>query len=194
MTTRRKPGQVLAAKVSWAVLAAVVALVLALHGAGIWTLGTEWQARLIVATAVISVGTTLLAALGEYRRQRGEALAQHARAILVPLAFVLQDLTGIDVRDQGIAAYLRRRLWWSPFRERLVRIYRERPRLSSASGVDWRPGVGVIGRCVALGQDVCVDVASLDELLAGVTEGEWAGLDAEITLGLSYADHQRLRG
>lgn len=191
---RGNPGRLLALKVIWAVLAAGVALVLTLGEAGAWKISASTKVVLITAAAVISVASTVLAATAEFRRQRGDALAGHARAILVPLAFVLQDLTGIDVRDQGIAAYVRRRTWWWPFRERLVRVYRERPRLASASGVRWRPGVGVIGRCVALGQDVCVDVGTLDEVLTGVTGEEWGQLDEEERLGLTYDEHVRLSG
>ena len=184
----------LAAKIAWAVVAAGAALGLAFDQAEVWQVARGTKVALIVAAALISVGSTLTAAVGEYRRQRGDALAGHARAILVPLAFVLQDMTGIDVRDQGLAAYVVRRVWWWPSRRRLVRIYRERPRLSSASGVEWRPGVGVIGRCVVLGQDVCVDIASLDDLLTGVTAAEWSTLDEDVTLGLTWEEHRRLRG
>ena len=192
--SRRNPERILAAKVVWALFAAGVALALALGQAGVWRAERGAMITLIVAAAAISVLSTLFGAYGEFRRQRGEALSVHARAILVPLAFVLQDQTGIDVRDLGIAAYIRQRVWWWPVRERLVRVYRERPRLASASGVRWRPGAGVIGRCVELGQDVCVDLAGLDELLTGVTAAEWKELDAGLTLGLTFSEYQRLRG
>lgn len=175
-------------------VAATVALALSLVEANLWTVDDDTRLSLILAAAGIGVIATVLAAFGEFLRQRGEARADHARAILVPLAFVLQDTTGIDVRDLGIAAYLRRRVWWWPFQERLSRIYRERARLASASGVRWRPGKGVIGRCVELGQDVCVDLAGLDELLTGVTPEQWTELGSDLTLGLSFAEHQRLRG
>lgn len=192
--TRRHPGRVLAAKVGWAVVAAAVAMALSLVEADLWTVDSGTRLTLILAAAAIGVAATVLAAFGEFLRQRGEARADHARAILVPLAFVLQDMTRIDVRDLGIAAYLRQRPWWWPFRERLCRVYRERARLASASGVRWRPGKGVIGRCVELGQDVCVDLAGLDDLLADVTPEQWADLDGDLTLGLTVAEHRRLRG
>jgi hypothetical protein len=190
----RHPEWVLNGKILGAFFSGGVAFALAAGESGLWTPEESVSLALLATTAATSVTSSISAAVAEFRRQRASALTEQARRVLVPLAFVLQDITGIDVRDLGTSAYLRQRPWWCPWRERLIRLYRERPRLGSTSEIRWRPGVGILGISVELGQDVCMDLRVLDEILAGVTEEEWRLLSRDVTLGLSYRDYQRVRG
>jgi hypothetical protein len=179
-----------------AALIAASGVALAGHEAQRWRLSATGQfAWAVLAIAVGFVGA-LSSAVGQVRTRQSERLREQIRGILAPLAFELQDLTVIDVRELGLAVYQRRRWgWWRwPWEQRLYRLHRERPRRAAVSGIAWRPGVGVIGRCVDRGQDVWEDLAFLDDQLGQVGAGDWAALGPDVTYGLSFADYQRVRG
>jgi hypothetical protein len=52
----------------------------------------------------------------------------------------------------------------------------------------------VVGRCVAEGKDVCVDLAALDRRLDDVRQSAWNNQDPDDRLGLSWREYRRVRG
>ena len=176
-----------------ALLTAVAAVMLAGDQSGQWMLtdGARFWA------AMTAIGIALLGSLSSIAGQRASARQEQRRdklrALLQPVALRVQDLTGIDVRDLGLAAYAVRRFgWWVwPWQPRLRRMYRVRPKIAAVSRVDWRPGKGVMGSCVVRGQDVAEDVAALEDLLKNETAGTW---DPARAHGLTYAEWLDTRG
>ncbi len=176
-----------------AVATFAVAAALALRAAGVWDATSTELAVLGVALAALAMGSSLGAAVGEYHTQRSAERRAKVAYLLEALGWAIQDATGIDLRDLGLAAYvidrplLRRQ-------QRLRRLHRLRPRATpGVSGVTWRPGKGVIGMCVVEGRDIGYDVSALDRDLEGVSAAEWAQLAADDRLGLSYEEWLLLR-
>jgi hypothetical protein len=190
------PRRRLAAKVGAAVLAAAAATGLALDEAGIWEPGDEQRLGLLLATAALALGSATGAALGEYRRGRAEARRDDIAFALTGAAFAIQDLTLIDVRDLGLAAYVLRRDRWRPWSKVLDRAYRLRAaRRPAVSGITWRPGKGVIGLCVqtrdAVGQDVGADEAPWLQ----ADRNDWAlRVPDHVKSGLTYEEFLAVRG
>ena len=88
---------------------------------------------------------------------------------------------------------IRKPIW--PFgKTRLERLLRLQLLIKVASGIVWRPGVGVVGQCIQRGEDVVENLATLDEQLASVTPDEWDSLGDDLTYGFTYAEFQRVRG
>ena len=146
-----------------------------------------------MVAVLISLVGSLSSIVSQYRRGVRERRRDMLRALLQPVVLRIQDLTGIDVRDLGLAAYvLQRPGWWRwPWQPRLRRMYRVRPKIAAMSHVDWRPGKGVIGSCVERGQDVAEDVAALDDLLKDETRETW---DSSRAHGLTYDEWLDTRG
>jgi hypothetical protein len=186
----------LAVKVVIALFGTVVTALLAANSAGVWRPRRDVVIGLIATAAVLAVGSSTAAAIGEYRRQRGEVRREDVAFLLTGAAWELFDLTAIDPRELGLAVYVVRRerlLWW---RRRLVRLHRERAaRRPTASDVVWRPGKGVIGTCVARGEDVGQDTDSDYRAVWDRTRAEWdTEVPDTIKLGLSYDEWLRVRG
>ena len=195
ITDRPKPLRLLA-KIAAAALAAVAATGLALDETGVWTASRAQRLTLLLITAGIAFGSAVGSAIGEYRRRRAEARRDDIGFAVTGAAYAIQDLTLIDVRDLGLAVYLLRRDRWRPWLKVLHRVYRLRAaRRPAVSGINWRPGKGVIGLCVesrnAVGQDVGADEApwlnaSRDDWLLRVPD--------HVRSGLSYAEFTAVRG
>lgn len=164
-----------------------------LVAAGVWDASPRQRVALAVGVAALALGSSVAAAYGELRRQRSAAQREKVAFLLQALGFAVQDTTGIDFRDLGLAAYVVERPLWRRH-PRLVRLHRVRPRTSpGVSGVAWEPGKGVIGMCVTEGRDVGYDLAEFDADLAGITREEWDALDPDERLGLTYDEWLRLR-
>jgi hypothetical protein len=181
-------------RVSAAVIVAVVGVSLGLHEIGTWTLPGWLAAGLLIAGALVAFVTAAEAAVDQRRHGRVAELREQARAVLAPLLLELEEATRINARQLGVAAY-RVRKPAGPFgKERLERLLRLQLVIRVASGIVWRPGVGVIGQCVVRGEDVVENLATLDEQLAGVSPADWESLGDDLTYGFSYAEFQRVRG
>ncbi|NHC14188.1 hypothetical protein [Motilibacter deserti] len=187
-------------KVSVAVVAAVVVAALALRTVGAWAPPRPLLVVLVVASALLSAGSTSAAAVQEWRTRRLGARRERAEQLLTAAAWAVADATGLDYRDLGAAAYrLERpgllRLVGAGRRERLRRVHRLRPRHRlGASGIDWRPGVGVVGSCVAMRQVVAQDLDAVYRALLPCTREEWETLVPEaVRQGLTYDEFVDVR-
>jgi hypothetical protein len=181
-------------RVSAAVIAAAVGIGLGLHEMGTWTLSGPVGASLLIAGVLVAFVTATEAAIDQRRHGRVAELREQARAVLAPLLLELEEATGINARQLGVAAYRIRRPVWPFGKERLERLLRLQLLIRVASGIVWRPGVGVIGQCVLRGEDVVENLATLDEQLGSVSAEDWNGLGSDLTYGFSYAEFQRVRG
>lgn len=185
----------LAVKSIAAVLAAVAAVALGLRGAGIWRLTERETVAAVLVSAVLAAGSTVVAAVGEWRARRLGARSEQVDVVLTATVWAIVDhLVGIDFRDLGIAAYRLRRVWWAPWRSRLERIHRVRARRRpTASNVVWAPGKGVIGACVSRGEVVAQDLHAVFQTLGTLSRAQWDALPEDIRMGLSFAEYLDVR-
>jgi hypothetical protein len=181
-------------RVAAAIIAATVGIGLGLHELGAWTLPTWLAVSLLVAGVLVAFITATEAAVDQRRHGRIAELREQARAVLAPLLLELEEATGINARQLGVAAYRIRKPIWPFGKPRLERLLRLQLVIRVASGIVWRPGVGVIGQCVERGADVVENLATLDEQLASVAPAEWDSLGEDLTYGFTYAEFQRVRG
>jgi len=183
------------AKTLGALLAAVAAVALGLNATKAVTLPRTWLVACVVTSAALAAVTTIGGAWGEWRERRMGRRRELTEITLNATIWAVVDQVGsLDFRELGIAAYRVDHAWWSPWRLRLQRVHRVRAsRRPVSSDVAWRPGKGVIGRCVTQGEVVAVDLAQLYAELGRPGEQEWARLPPERRLGLSYAEYLDLR-
>ncbi|MGH8825143.1 MAG: hypothetical protein ACRDVN_11775 [Jiangellaceae bacterium] len=181
-------------RVAAAVIAAAAGLGLGLHETGAVTLPSWLAVTLIAGGVSVAFVTATEAAIDQRRHGRAAELREQARAVLSPLLLELEEATGINARQLGVAAYRVRHPAWPFGRVRLERLLRMQLLIRVASGIAWRPGVGVIGQCVERGEDVVENLATLDEQLADVSPADWASLGDDLTYGFSYDEFQRVRG
>ncbi|MEY9212511.1 hypothetical protein NI17_005285 [Thermobifida halotolerans] len=191
-----------------AVLAFTAGVALAGHEAGLWRFSPRGEFYLAAVGITLVFLASVASAVQQWRSANAEVtlrnVQQGATHALNALLFRIQDETGIDMRDLGATVHLRTRTGlWPRRRERLVPVARVRFRATSASGIVWRPGVGVIGCCVELGKLLVMDVAALDRRLEGTSAAEWEELRSKerpdpggqaLTLGMSYREWQRAKG
>ncbi len=190
-----RPTARLAARIAAALAASAVGLALGLRAGGVWSPSRAALIALVTASAVLTAGVTIPAAVGEWRAQRNAYRRDQSAVLLEATAWAIVDATGLDFRDLGLAAYVVRRSLWRPWSTVLHRVQRVRAkRRPSSSRVNWRPGIGVIGTCVARGQLVAQDLASDYAAIWPCSEQEWDELvDDEIKHGLSFADFLDVR-
>ena len=181
--------------VSLAVLAAVVGALLGLERTGLWGAPPAVVGALIALTAVLAVATTAAHALARWRASRRAAHRDVLDDLLHAVLWSAVDATGLDARDLAVALYRLHRPAWPGRPARLLRLHRVRAgRRPAASGTAWAPGKGVVGRCVAEGEVVAVDVAALDAAAGEVDAAGWQRLPAGVRQGLTFEEHRRLRG
>lgn len=184
------------AKTFAALLAAAAGTILALNGARVIQAPVRLVVACIVISAALAAVTTIGGAWSEWRRRRLGARRELADLSLTAAAWAIVDQVGgsLDFRDLGVAVYRLGRVWWWPFRRRLIRLHRVRAsRRPTASRVAWRPGKGVIGACVTKGEVVAVDLAQMYHDLGHPTEAEWLAVPEEIRLGLTYEEYLDVR-
>lgn len=185
-----------AAKVVGAALIAISATALAGDELEFWKLSPGWKFGYIVTPISLGLMGSVGSAITQVKRVRFEERKHQTRFILQTASFRIQDLTGIDTRDLGIAAYATVRWGWClwPWQERLRPLDRVRPKQSAASGVRWRPGVGIVGQCVKHGKDVMEDLDEFDSRFAGVSKGRRQRMKEDDRLGLAYEEFMKLKG
>jgi len=185
----------IAAKILIAAAAATASTGLTAVGVRLWDPEREVLVTLVATSGAIAFGSATYAAAEEVRAQMAARVREKVAFVLRALAFDLHDATDLDVRDIGVSAYVRRRAWWRPWHEYLARMHRERAAWCAAtSGIQWRPGMGVVGRCVSEAQDVAVDLSSVDEQLGGVARREWSRVEPDLRMGMSWREYHKARG
>ncbi|NHC47445.1 hypothetical protein [Motilibacter aurantiacus] len=185
---------VLLARVGLAVAAAAAVAALALRTAGVWSPEQPVLVAVVLVSAVLTACSTSAGAVQDWRARRLAAQVERTERALTSTAWAVADATGLDYRDLGIAAYrLERRRGRRP--PRLRRVHRVRPRhRPGASGIEWRPGVGVIGSCVAMRQVVAADLDAVYRALLPCTREDWDALvPAAVRQGLSYDEFVDVR-
>lgn len=181
-------------RVTAAVIASIVGLTLGMHRAEVWQLPDWLAATSVTAGVVLAFVASTEAAIDNYRRGRVEVLRGQVRAVLAPLVIEIEELTGISARRLGVDAYRLRRPVL-PFRHAyLERLLRLKLVVAVSSGITWRPGIGVVGQCVERGEDIVENLDVLDEQLENIDEVEWQKLPTDVTYGLSYEEHLKVRG
>ncbi|WP_432536763.1 hypothetical protein [Kineococcus arenarius] len=181
--------------VGLAVLAAAAAILLGLQRAGLWSTSTAVVGALVVLSALLAVVATTVQAVVRWRAERRAAHRDVLDDLLHAVLWGVVDATGLDARELAVAAYRLHRSAWPGRPARLLRLHRVRAgRRPAASGTRWAPGKGVIGRCVADGEVVAVDLAAAEATVGDVDAAEWQRLPAAARQGLTLVEHRRLRG
>lgn len=181
-----------------AVLGAVAASGLSLRGAELWTPSDAVTVTLIVVVAVVAVLSTITTAVGEYRRKRRTGAEQDAERALTAALWAIVDLletsgTDIDYRDLSLSVYRLRKRTIRGGQLQRVHMVRARNR-PQASGITWKPGLGVIGTCVQEGHLVAQDFAAISDSPDLRTEADWTALPDVVRLGLSWEQFSAARG
>ena len=191
----RGSGRRLVGKVLLAAVSAATAVGLGLTQAGVWQPSAASRVALVTVAAAVAFTTSMLLAVGEWRGRRTQELRDDVALVLTGAAWAMHDLTGLDVRELGLAVYRLRRERLRPWRRLLVRVHRERAaRRPATSGVVWRPGKGVIGKCVALGADVRQDVGADAGPWLEVARERWPEVPEHVRAGLDYDEFVAVRG
>jgi hypothetical protein len=179
-----------------ALVALVAAAVIAVDQAGVRDVEPVVAAGAAVVAAVLAFAATTQAVVGDFRARRRASSVEDLRYAVRQLAFSIAEMSLVDVRELGLAVYVVRRDWPLPWRKRLDRVLRERSmRRPSASRVTWRPGKGVIGRCVATGTDVAQDVGADTAPWRDATPEDWdLRVPDDVRSGFSYEEFLDLRG
>ncbi|HSX69054.1 hypothetical protein [Nocardioides sp.] len=188
---------VLLLRIVAALAAALVAVVVGLQSAGVWTPGKGWAIRLVVLAAVLAFLSTTATAVREYLAPKAERRREDAGQVLRTAFWEIWAATKVSPLDLGIAAYeVHRPLWnWPPRAKQMQRIYRERARnRMNTSGVSWAPGKGVIGYAVERQSFVGLDVDAAWSHLANASEATWLAQSDDVRLGLSFEEFKKLQG
>jgi hypothetical protein len=155
-----------------------------------WRDKEPWVVYAILFSGVVPLAQSGIAELGEKKRRTELEREDTVRSLLVPsLVYVVRhcnapwDLTGLQ-------AFLVTGFLW---RKRQVRIAKLRLASSPESGVVWKKGKGVIGRCWETRASL---IENLDEApfsnLATVSRENWSTVLPETCYGLTHADYQAL--
>lgn len=187
---------VLVTKIAAALAALTAAVVIVLDQTGLAPVTPSERAAAGVVAAALAFVVTAGSAVREYRAPKVAARRDDVRLLLQGLALTVFDLTRIDVRELGLAVYVVRRDRWAPWRRHLERVHRERAmRRPSASSVVWRPGMGVIGRCVESGVDEAQDVGSDVAPWVDATRDDWdLRVPEQVKAGFTLDEFQALAG
>lgn len=181
-----------------AVAGAVAAATLAYRGFRPSAVPSWLTLTAIVTAAFVAAVSPIWAAAGDFLRKRAETAEQDAELALIAALWSIVDLleasqVDIDFRDLGLGVYrLQQRRWRDPVLRR-VHLVRARNR-PAASGISWRPGLGVIGRCVQTGQVEFQDFSLLSDNAELQAADDWAELPSDVTLGLSWDQFTAARG
>ena len=177
-----------------AVLAALVGAGLALERAGLWDVSTAAVVALVAAAAVLAVVSTTAHAVAAVRGRRLGARRDLLDELLRGTLWAVVDRTGVDARELAPAVYeLVPARWGRP--AVLRRAHRVRAgRRPVSSEVRWAPGKGVVGRCVATGDVVAVDLSAAESALGEVDADGWNALASAERWGLTHTEFTRLRG
>jgi hypothetical protein len=182
--------------IAWAIAAlnAVAAAALALHAAEVITLLLPVQMAAIATVAITAVLASAIAALQEYK---GEKDAKVANKIAPHLRFALCAIAdaGVPQCDVGIGV-------WTVKRQppligpKRLRAFTRWPAIYAVgtSGIDWRPGKGIPGRCVDKRAPVSRDLAKDHEAYGAVDKAGWDDVPADVKQGLSFKEFHEATG
>ncbi|MGW1515733.1 hypothetical protein [Streptomyces sp. NPDC002287] len=161
-----------------------------------WKLSPGWKFTCAMVPLAVALIGTVASAISQVKRVRLDKRRDDIKFTLSATGFEIQDITGIDSRNLGLAAYHVDKWgpWVWPWQERLERLVRVRPKQTGVSGVRWRPGVGIVGQCVEQGKDICEDLSVFDSQLQNVTRQQWESLPREDRMGLTYGEYLSVRG
>ncbi|RBY86380.1 hypothetical protein [Blastococcus sp. TF02A-30] len=192
-------------------IGAFAAVAAGLQAANVWKLTGKTLVVLVVGAAVVTLISQLAGLWGTRRKARRERLQQDVRDSLFTMFLNVLEDSKARPETLGFAAYEVRRRWiwqwpsyskadgWSwrlplPWREVLWRLDRHQAHdRHDASETVWRPGMGIIGLCVARGDLVRADVADTWADWADCSPEEWAQAPEDVRQGFTFAEFQARR-
>jgi hypothetical protein len=202
LKVRSSPWWHVSARVAAALVNAALAIAFALIQTKLWNAADSTKFWLAAAVGSVGFATTSITAVRDVRKRRRTGQLQKIGDALRTAMYSISEQTKISPRRLGVALYVVERDRWPSLglgrprrRERLVRVFRDRSRerRGSASTV-WRPGKGVIGRCVKNGKDEWLDITQEWDFYKGYTKEQWDALPDDARLGLTYEEFVRHEG
>jgi hypothetical protein len=178
-----------------AALNAAAAIALGLGTAGAIELD-RWV--VVLAVVVASVTGVVGSAVAAFREYRGASVEELQRKFATTLRVTLCTIavrTRIGTCDLGIAVWTVRRRPPLVGRKVLRPVFRQRAAYGTGpSQVDWRPGKGTHGICVATGQYIWRDLGADAERYGQVSDEDWHTVPAEVRQGLKIDEFRRAVG
>jgi hypothetical protein len=192
----QRSGRALMAKVALAAASIGAGAGLSLRATGIWHATRRQTISLVVIVAVIALWSSITSAVSEYRRVKAAEQQQRVTYILRAAAYTIADVTGIAVRQVGLSAYVIERKWHWIGPKVLRRLHRERAAFwPPPTAIEWRPGKGVIGLCVARERDFGRDVGADYSRWRDCTEAQWiTDVPEDVKMGLNFEEFNLIKG
>jgi hypothetical protein len=192
----QRSGRALIVKTALAVVSIGAGAGLSLQGAGVWHSTRRQTISLVVIVAVIALGSSITSAVSEHKRSKAAEQRQRIAYILRAAAYAVADLTAIDVRELGLSAFVVERKWQRIGPRVLRRLHRERASFSPPpTAIEWRPGRGVIGLCVARERDFGRDVGADYQRWENCTQEQWATqVPEDVKMGLTFEQFNLIKG
>jgi hypothetical protein len=142
---------------------------------------------LVGVTSVLGPAAVLVANRRTLRAALQTLQEYEVGTILEAAAIRIARMTGIDLFDLGLNAWLARGPFWRRELRRLGAVYHHRP--PGPSGIRWYLGKGIIGRCAKLGRDVGLEVDSAFSEWEHVGSDKWEQeVPEEIRLELGFEE------
>ncbi|MBT0993897.1 hypothetical protein KIN34_06300 [Cellulomonas sp. DKR-3] len=153
------------------------------------------QAAIAVATAGVGGLTTFVTAAFEGTHERRARRRSDIERLQRGLEWNLFKNDRISPFDVGLAVWMPRRRWLFARHPPKIsdKLYRSRSRnRHTSTGIVWRVGMGVIGRCIETGDIVGVDLQDLWAGLRGCDEPTWlAQPEVTVRQRLTFEDFNK---
>ncbi len=180
---------------SSAALNAVAAAALGLKTAGIVKLPRWLTVAAISVVALTAVLRSAQAALLEFRGVRVEELRRTFEMTLRVILCTIATHARLGSCDLGIAVWTLRRRPPLVGRKQLWPIFRQRAAYGDGpSGVTWRPGKGIHGRCVESGTYLWRDLGADSEIYRNVQDKDWPTVPDEVRQDMTLMEFRRAVG
>jgi hypothetical protein len=146
----------------------------------------------LLAVAVLAAQPIIVGAQQHFLHKRLEFERMVSDTLRATLSQVVRQ-ANLNWEQVGVNAFIVRREWPRLWRQRLVRVARQRfvstpPR----SGTIWRRGKGVIGQCWEQGRDVVTDLRVLWKPYVGNSQAAWDAAPPDVRMGLTFHEFHRV--
>jgi hypothetical protein len=146
----------------------------------------------IVIAAVVPPLQSLISEFGERGRRKRAELQTTLHPILAGILIMLVEDASCDWQRTGIQVFkVQGKLWW----RRQVLVTKLRLAHVQPSGIKWRQGKGMIGKCWATGEPETRNLEDHYRPYANIDELAWRLLPPNFEkYGLTYEDFQKTKG
>jgi hypothetical protein len=145
----------------------------------------------IVTVSFLPLLQAIVSELGERKKRKAAELAATLQEILAGTLIDLTENAGADWKKTGVQVFRLRR-WWL-FSHIQVRLGKIRIAHIAPSGIKWRKGKGLIGKCWATGLPVSKNLDTHFAKYRHLNETAWNNLHQTVEkYGLSYKEFKKI--